>query len=121
MAVVVKYIVVRDGVEKMTFTSKKEADAYDKQLDIADNLIELLAGAELSIPEESLDELAFFLAQNAADAITILKGGSPRPDPRPQDQEDEDEDMEDEALDEASEVAAQDEEKPKGKGRSKAA
>jgi len=37
MAVIVKYIVVRNGEEKMTFATKKEADAYDKMLDIADN------------------------------------------------------------------------------------
>jgi len=42
MAVIVKYIVVRNGEEKMTFSTKKEADAYDKMLDIADNLFEFL-------------------------------------------------------------------------------
>lgn len=30
MAVIVKYVVERNGEEKMTFTSKAEADAYDK-------------------------------------------------------------------------------------------
>ena len=34
MAVIVKYIVVRNGEEKMTFATKKEADAHDKMLDI---------------------------------------------------------------------------------------
>lgn len=38
MAVVVKYVVERNGVERMTFTTKKEADAYDKMLDIAESL-----------------------------------------------------------------------------------
>ena len=38
MAVIIKYIVERKGVEKMTFTSKKEADAYDKMLDSADQI-----------------------------------------------------------------------------------
>ncbi|MHA6386191.1 YebG family protein, partial [Escherichia coli] len=32
MAVEVKYVVIREGEEKMSFTSKKEADAYDKML-----------------------------------------------------------------------------------------
>ena len=36
MAVEVKYVVIREGEEKMSFTSKKEADAYDKMLDTAD-------------------------------------------------------------------------------------
>ena len=38
MAVEVKYVVIREGEEKMSFTSKKEADAYDKMLDTADLL-----------------------------------------------------------------------------------
>ncbi|SUJ47435.1 DNA damage-inducible protein YebG [Shigella sonnei] len=39
MAVEVKYVVIREGEEKMSFTSKKEADAYDKMLDTADLLV----------------------------------------------------------------------------------
>lgn len=38
MAVEVKYVVIREGEEKMSFTSKKEADAQDKMLDTADLL-----------------------------------------------------------------------------------
>ena len=43
MAVEVKYVVIREGEEKMSFTSKKEADAYDKMLDTAD-LLDAMAG-----------------------------------------------------------------------------
>ncbi|MGL4714760.1 MAG: YebG family protein, partial [Aeromonas sp.] len=52
MAVEIKYVVVREGVEKMTFASKKEADAYDKLLDTADELITLLAGAPIELAPE---------------------------------------------------------------------
>ncbi|TNS72518.1 YebG family protein, partial [Escherichia coli] len=38
MAVEVKYVVIREGEEKMSFTSEKEADGYDKMLDTADLL-----------------------------------------------------------------------------------
>ena len=75
MAVIVKYVVVRNGVEKMTFTSKKEADAYDKELDIAEALFELMQRSELSIDEGVLDELALYLARQREDAIRVLKGG----------------------------------------------
>ncbi len=75
MAVIVKYVVVRNGVEKMTFTSKKEADAYDKELDIAEVLFELMQSAELDIDETALDDLALFLARQREDAIRVLKGG----------------------------------------------
>ena len=47
MAVEVCYKVVRDGVERMTFTSKKEADAYDKMLDIAEALESMLSEVDL--------------------------------------------------------------------------
>ncbi len=79
MAVIVKYVVVRNGVEKMTFTSKKEADAYDKELDIAEALFELMQGAELDIDEGVLDDLALFLARQREDAIRVLKGGRLKP------------------------------------------
>ncbi len=38
MAVEVKYVVIREGEEKMSFTSKKEADACGQMLDTADLL-----------------------------------------------------------------------------------
>lgn len=79
MAVVVKYIVVRNGVEKMTFTSKKEADAYDKMLDIADELYEYIETAGLDIKEERLEELSLFLSQNKDQVMGILKGAKAEP------------------------------------------
>ncbi len=63
MAVEIKYVVVRGGVEKMTFASKKEADAYDKLLDTADELMTLLAGAPVQLAPEQQESLAFYLAE----------------------------------------------------------
>lgn len=60
MAVEVKYVVVRNGEEKMTFASKKEADAYDKMLDLADNLGEWLQQAPLNLDDEQREGLSFF-------------------------------------------------------------
>lgn len=77
MAVIVQYIVVRNGVEKMKFTTKKEADAYDKMLDIADNLFGFLQEEEFEINEQQLEDLSFFLAQNKDKTISILKGTKP--------------------------------------------
>ena len=79
MAVIVQYIVERDGVQKMTFASKKEADAYDKMLDIADELMVLLGEGELEVEEERLEEIALYLAKNSARAGAILKGAKPKP------------------------------------------
>lgn len=86
MAVIVKYIVVRNGVEKMTFTTKKEADAYDKMLDVADDLFDYIETAGLGIKEDTLEELALFLSQNKDRVINILKGAKPKekaPSPAP--------------------------------------
>ncbi len=78
MAVVVKFIVVRDGVEKMTFTTKKEADAYDRMLDIADDLYDYIETAGLGIEETRLEELSLFLARNKDHVIGLLKGSAPK-------------------------------------------
>lgn len=78
MAVVVKFIVVRDGVEKMTFTTKKEADAYDRMLDIADDLYDYIETAGLGIEEARLEELSLFLARNKDHVMGLLKGSAPK-------------------------------------------
>ena len=78
MAVIVKYIVVRNGVEKMTFTTKKEADAYDKMLDIADNLYAFIETADIDLEEKQIEDIAFFLADNRSEALSILKGVKPK-------------------------------------------
>ena len=75
MAVITQYVVVREGVEKMTFTSKKEADAYDKMLDISDNLIPFLIQSELLADESACEKLAFYLANNKDELTNLLKGG----------------------------------------------
>ena len=75
MAVIVKYVVERNGVEKMTSTSKKEADAYDKMLDVADGLTDFISTSSLEIDDRLTEELALYLAQNSASLQVILKGG----------------------------------------------
>ena len=77
MAVIVQYIVVRNGEQKMTFTSKKEADAYDKLLDISDRMYTFLESSKLEMSADQLEELAFFMAENRDAAIGLLRGGKP--------------------------------------------
>jgi dsDNA-binding SOS-regulon protein len=76
MAVIVKYVVVRDGKEEMIFTTKKEADAYDKMLDVAERLNAFLQAAGVDIAEDKLDELTFFMAQHRDPIGRLLKGGT---------------------------------------------
>ncbi|MGO2332946.1 YebG family protein [Pseudoalteromonas sp. MIP2626] len=75
MAVVVKYVVERNGVERMTFTTKKEADAYDKMLDIAESLEILLEKVDVPLSEQQVESLALEMAKSKDDFMTILKGG----------------------------------------------
>ncbi len=74
MAVIIKYIVERKGVEKMTFTSKKEADAYDKMLDSADQLAAFLGASSVTLDDEQLEELGLYLASNKEVVQNLLKG-----------------------------------------------
>ncbi|MEZ6965636.1 YebG family protein [Aeromonas sp. S9(2024)] len=74
MAVEIKYVVVRGGVEKMTFASKKEADAYDKLLDTADELM-LLEEAPIELAPQQQESLAFYLAEQRDRLQTLLRGG----------------------------------------------
>lgn len=72
MAVIIKYVVERNGAEKMTFTSKAEADAYDKMLDTADELTGLLAGSSLLADETQTEALALYLAQHKEELLVAL-------------------------------------------------
>ncbi|EGR2794729.1 multidrug DMT transporter permease [Vibrio navarrensis] len=81
MAVIVKYVVERNGEEKMTFTSKADADAYDKMLDMADELFELLGKSDLLEDEGKQEDLAMFLAQNKEELLYAL-GAKRRPAPK---------------------------------------
>ncbi|MGP3593258.1 YebG family protein [Vagococcus sp. WN89Y] len=75
MAVEVKYVVIREGEEKMSFASKKEADAYDKMLDLADVLGEWLGSAPVALEDEHRDSMALWLAEHKDALSTILKSG----------------------------------------------
>ena len=64
MAVEVKYVVIREGEEKMSFTSKKEADAYDKMLDTADLLDTWLTNSPVQMEDEQREALSLWLAEH---------------------------------------------------------
>nr|WP_319493910.1 YebG family protein [uncultured Desulfobacter sp.] len=78
MSVIVQYIVVRNGDEKMTFATKKEADAYDKMLDIADNLFDFLGNSNIVLDEAHKEEIALLLAEKREEVMPILRGVSPK-------------------------------------------
>jgi len=80
MAVITKFIVVRNGVElDKVFEIKKEAEAYDKMLDAAENLAALIQRSDLQIDldAKTIEEVAVCLAKNAPEVNNILKGVKP--------------------------------------------
>lgn len=72
MPVIIKYVVERDGIEKMTFTSKTEADAYDKLLDTAEALYEILDQSNLAGDHSQKEALSMYLAQNKESLLDVL-------------------------------------------------
>ncbi|GGW71083.1 hypothetical protein GCM10008111_28990 [Alishewanella tabrizica] len=56
----------------MTFTSKAEADAYDKMLDMADALQTLLQASTLMATEQQAESLALYLAQQKDELLVAL-------------------------------------------------
>ncbi|MEJ6473394.1 YebG family protein [Pseudoalteromonas piscicida] len=79
MAVIIKYVVERNGVERMTFTSKKEADAYDKMLDVAEALEDMLTKVDVPLSEQQVESLALEIAKQKDDFVSVLKGGKVTP------------------------------------------
>ena len=74
MAVIIQYIVERNGTQMKTFTSKKDADNYDKMLDISEKIFDFIGQADVQISDEDQDALAIYLAENRDTAINLLKG-----------------------------------------------
>ena len=77
MAVEVRYLVIRDGKEVGMYTTKKEADAHDKMLDIAENISSFIGeAAHIDLDERQTEELSLHFAQHRDVVIKILKGSS---------------------------------------------
>ena len=80
MAVITRYIVVRHGIElDQVFEDKKQADAYDRMLDAAENLAAFIKQGDLHIEldTKTVDEVSIYLARNAPEVNRILKGIKP--------------------------------------------
>lgn len=78
MAVKVKYMVIRKGKEVMSSVSQKEANAYDKMLDISDELMVFLEEKVKEVfgdvDEKKLEEFCVHLASNKELVGKLLRG-----------------------------------------------
>ncbi|GAB54199.1 hypothetical protein GPUN_0045 [Glaciecola punicea ACAM 611] len=76
MAVITQYVVQHKGVDKLVTTDKKEADQYDKMLEVADNLTAYIQAKGVKLSEELAEELGILLAKNKESVSKIFKGTS---------------------------------------------
>ncbi len=73
MPVVIQYVVERDGEAKMTFASKQQADAYDKMLDLAEMMQEIIGRSDL-LGEAQTEAVSLYLAQQKDELLLALQG-----------------------------------------------
>jgi uncharacterized protein len=78
MAVENRYAVIRNGVDILITTNKKEADEYDKMLDIADGIQSLLQASELDIEPKLAEDMSVFLAQSKQMLMQVLQHKKPK-------------------------------------------
>lgn len=76
MAVITQYVVQHKGVDKLVTTNKKEADQYDKMLEVADNLSTYIGAKGIDLSEDIAEELSILLAKNKESVGKLLKGTS---------------------------------------------
>ncbi|MFT4941944.1 MAG: dsDNA-binding SOS-regulon protein [Paraglaciecola sp.] len=74
MTIITRYVVEHKGVEKFVTTDKKEADQYDKMLDVADNLAEYIEAKGMKLDANVLEELAVMLSKNKDAVAKLFKG-----------------------------------------------
>ena len=74
MAITTQYVVTHKGVEKLVTTDKKEADQYDKMLDVADNLAVYIQAKGIKLSDDIAEDLSIMLAKNKDNLAKLLKG-----------------------------------------------
>lgn len=74
MAIITKYVVEHKGVEKLVTTDKKEADKYDKMLEVADNLAEYIQAKGIDLDEKLMEQLSVMLSKNKEVVTKLFKG-----------------------------------------------
>jgi hypothetical protein len=62
----------------MSHVTKREADAYDRVIDAANCISQLLVKSGININEDDLEVLSIFIADNARAVMQILKKVSKR-------------------------------------------
>ncbi len=72
MAVVTLYMSDRD--QSKTFTDKKEADQYDKMLELAENVSAWMESEIEGLSEEQVEAIGMLIAENKDQLAKAIKG-----------------------------------------------
>ena len=101
------------------FTDKREAEAYDKMLDAAQDLAALIKQGELQIDidNRTIEEISVYLAKNAPAVAKILKSVKPVKPVKPATGSGEKGSPVEKEPEEEQKVARESKSKPKGKSR----
>lgn len=76
MAIITQYVVTHKGTEKLVTTDKKEADQYDKMLDVAENLATFIEAKGIALEESVSEELCILLSKQKDALLKLFKGTS---------------------------------------------
>lgn len=79
MAVETRFVVIRNNVEVKTFMDKKAADVYDKMLDMADSIDELLSNSPVKLSAPDRESLSFYLAKQKEELLIALQAKKIKP------------------------------------------
>lgn len=76
MSVKTQYVVQHKGEDKLVTCDKKEADLYDKMLDTADNIAQLLTSQGITVDEKQLEDISIALSKNKDAVAKLFRGKS---------------------------------------------
>lgn len=79
MTVETRFVVIRNGLEVETFVDRKEADNYDKMLDMADFIADLLEKSPIDLSEQQRESLGIYLAQRREELLDVLQPKKSKP------------------------------------------
>ena len=79
MTVESRFVVIRNGLEVETFVDRKEADNYDKMLDMADFIADLLEKSPIDLSEQQRESLGIYLAQRREELLAVLQPKKSKP------------------------------------------
>ena len=77
MAVETRFVVIRNNEEVKTFMDKKAADEYDRMLDIADGISEMLSESPIQLSDNDCETLSVFLAERREELLIALQAKKP--------------------------------------------